>query len=359
MRGRPLRGSRAGPIGPFHAAAVAAKVGRGPHLTMTKRSARLPEAFVERLHAHFPPPQAEQILAGMRRPRPVTLRVNTLKADVRSVLAHLQQGRIKVDRVAWHPDALVVKQARERDVEALPGYEQGLFYLQSLSSMLPPLVLDPQPGERVLDLAAAPGSKTTQMAAMMGNRGYILANDANPVRAERLRFNLARQGVGIAEVSVQDGRRLGDRLGPTFDRVLIDAPCSGEGRFIVADPRTYRHWSERLVRQLVPLQRRLLLSALRAAKPGGIVVYSTCTLNLEENEGVVDWVLKRSGEAVEVLPISLNVPGRWAGMTQVDGTPLHPALRHAVRIPPSPTMEGFFLCKLRVRERLEPGREEE
>ena len=106
---------------------------------------------------------------------------------------------------------------------------------------------------------------------------------------------------------------------------------------------------------MVPLQRRLLLSALRAVKPGGVVVYSTCTLNPEENEGVVDWALKRFGEAVEVLPISLDVPGRWPGMTEINGTPLHPALRHAMRIPPSETMEGFFLCKLRVRERLERG----
>ncbi|WP_324668663.1 RsmB/NOP family class I SAM-dependent RNA methyltransferase [Geochorda subterranea] len=321
---------------------------------MTKRSPRLPDAFVERLYAAFPPARAEQILAGMRRPRPVTLRVNALKTDVRSLMAHLRQARIKVDRVAWHPEALVVKDARERDLAALPGYEQGLFYLQSLSSMLPPLVLAPQPGERVLDLAAAPGSKTTQMAAMMDNRGYILANDANPVRAERLRFNLSRQGVTIAEVSVHDGRRVGGRLGPVFDRVLLDAPCSGEGRFVEGDPRTHRHWSEKLVRRMVALQRRLLASALRATRPGGVVVYATCTLNPDENEGVVDWALKRYGEALEVLPVALDVPGRWEGLTEVGGVSLHPSLRLAVRIPPSPTMEGFFVCKLRVREGGEP-----
>lgn len=322
---------------------------------MPSQTARLPVEFVERLYRHFPESQAGRILAGMRKPRPTTLRVNTLKTDVLSLLAELREANVKVERVPWFPEALVVKNVREAALEALPGYEQGRFYLQSLSSMLPPLVLEPRPGERVLDMAAAPGSKTTQMAAMMQNQGYILANDASAVRAERLRFNLARQGVAIAEVSVEDGRRLGDRLGPSFDRVLLDAPCSGEGRFIAGDPRTYRHWSERLVRRMVPLQRRLLLSALRAVKPGGVVVYSTCTLNPQENEGVVDWALKRFGEAVEVLPIALDVPGRWPGLTEADGTTFHPTLRHAVRIPPSETMEGFFLCKLRVRERLERG----
>lgn len=320
---------------------------------MPSRTGRLPDAFVERLYASFPEPQAGRILAGMRKPRPATLRINTLKTDVHSLLAELREANVKVERVAWYREALIAKNVREDGLEALPGYEQGRFYLQSLSSMLPPLVLEPRPGERVLDVAAAPGSKTTQMAAMMQNRGYILANDANAVRAERLRFNLARQGVAIAEVSVQDGRRLGDLIGPTFDRVLLDAPCSGEGRFIVGNPGTYRHWSERLVRRLVPVQRRLLLSALRAVKPGGVVVYSTCTLNPDENEGVVDWALKRFDEALEVLPITLAVPGRWPGMTEADGTSYHPALRHAVRIPPNETMEGFFVCKLRVRHSLE------
>ena len=315
---------------------------------------RLPEEFVERLYAAFPEVQAGRILSGMRRPRPVTLRVNTLKADVRSVMARLHEAGIKVERVAWYDEALIARDARERDLQRLPGYVEGHFYLQSLSSMLPPLVLAPRPGERVLDLAAAPGSKTTQMAAMMGNRGYILANDASAVRAERLRFNLARQGVAVAEVTAQDGGRLAARLGASFDRVLLDAPCSGEGRFIAGDPDTFRHWSQRLVHRLTAVQRRLLAGALRAARPGGVVVYSTCTLNPDENEGVVDWALKRFGGAVEVEPIELDVPGRWPGLTRGDGRSFHPSLRHAVRIPPSPVMEGFFLCRLRVREPLGP-----
>ncbi|MEW6046594.1 MAG: RsmB/NOP family class I SAM-dependent RNA methyltransferase [Bacillota bacterium] len=319
---------------------------------MRTRTARLPDAFVERLRASFPASQAERILAGMRAPRPTTLRVNTLKTDVRSLLAAFREAGVKVERVSWYPDALIAKNVREAQLEALPGYREGHFYLQSLSSMLPPLALEPRPGERVLDVAAAPGSKTTQMAAMMQNRGYLLANDSNPARAERLRFNLARQGVTIAEVAVDDGRRLGTRFGPAFDRVLLDAPCSGEGRFVAGDPGTYRHWSERLTRRLVSVQRRLLLSALRAVKPGGTLVYSTCTLNPEENEGVIDWALRRFGDALEVLPVTLAVPGRWAGMTQCCDVSYHPALRHAMRIPPSATMEGFFVCKLRVREAL-------
>lgn len=304
---------------------------------------------MERLRACFPEWRVERILAGMRLPRPTTLRVNSLKTDVRSLLAAFREANVKVERVGWYAEALIAKNVREAQLEALPGYREGLFYIQSLSSMLPPLVLEPRPGERVLDVAAAPGSKTTQMAAMMQNRGYILANDSSAVRAERLRFNLARQGVTIAEVAVGDGRRLGAAREATFDRVLLDAPCSGEGRFVAGDYGTYRHWSERLIRRLVPLQRRLLLSALRAVKPGGVVVYSTCTLNPEENEGVVDWALRRFGDALQVLPIPLDVPGRWPGVTGWGDASYHPSLRHAMRIGPSATMEGFFVCKLRYR----------
>lgn len=315
---------------------------------MRSGPARLPEGFVDRLRASLPAPQAERSLAGLRSRRATTLRVNTLRADVRSLLAELREAGVKVERVPWYDEALVAKNVREPQLEGLPAYREGRFYLQSLSSMLPPLALEPRPGERVLDLAAAPGSKTTQMAAMMQNRGYILANDADPVRAERLKFNLRRQGVTIAEVSVQDGRKLGAALAAAFDRVLLDAPCSGEGRFVAGEPQTFRHWSERLVRRLVTLQRRLLLSALSAVRPGGTVVYSTCTLNPDENEGVIDWVLGRMGDAVEVMPVRLAVPGRWPGLAAARGASYHPALRNAVRILPSRLMEGFFLCKLRV-----------
>ncbi|WP_324716483.1 RsmB/NOP family class I SAM-dependent RNA methyltransferase [Carboxydochorda subterranea] len=311
---------------------------------------RLPDAFVQRLRDSWGPLEVDRMLAGMRAPRPVTLRVNTLRTNVRATIAALWQAGIKVERVSWYPDALIVKNARESRLEALPEYRDGHFYLQSLSSMVPPLVLAPRPGERVLDVAAAPGSKTTQMAAMMENRGAILAIETSAVRAERLRFNLQRQQVTIAEVRVGDGRRLGPGSRGQFDRVLLDAPCSGEGRFVMGDVSTYRHWSERLVRRLVPLQRQLLSSALRAVRPGGVVVYSTCTINPDENEGVVEWALGRYGDALEVLPIELALPARWPGLTGGGG---HPALRLALRIPPSATMEGFFVCKLRVKRPLQ------
>ena len=282
--------------------------------------------------------------------RPTTFRVNPLRGDVPSVLARLRQVGIAVQPVAWYPLAFVVRRSPRIRLESLEIYQEGRIYVQSLSSMLPPLALQPRPGEQVLDLAAAPGSKTTQMAAMMEGRGRILAVEASPVRAERLRFNLRRQGADMVEVAVDDGARIGARLAGRFDRALVDAPCSGEGRFQAGQPATYRHWSVRLVERMARLQRRLLAAALRAVRPGGVVVYATCTLNPLENEVVVQWALDRWPQAVAVEPAPLPVGGTWAGLDRLEGRPLHPALRAAVRVPPSSTMEGFFICRLRVRQ---------
>ena len=308
----------------------------------------LPEEFVQGLYSWFPQAQARQILEGLRHTRPCTFRVNTLKADPAAVARELEAAGLRLERVPWYPLAFVVKNARESRLEELSAYQEGRIYLQSLSSMLPPLLLHPRPGESVLDVAAAPGSKTCQMAAMMANDGYILANDASPLRAERLRFNLARQGVRIARVSVQDGRTLGARLGPVFHRVLLDAPCSGEGRFVAARPATFRHWSARLVRRMAALQRRLLWSALRCLRVGGTLVYSTCTLNPHENEAVVDWALRKAAGAVQAVAAPSPVPGAWPALQRLQETAFHPEVRRAWRVAPSDRMEGFFLCALQL-----------
>jgi 16S rRNA (cytosine1407-C5)-methyltransferase len=207
--------------------------------------------------------------------------------------------------------------------------------------MVPALVLGPRPGEKILDIAAAPGSKTTQMAALMENCGAILANDIDPVRAERLAYNLRLQGCLIAEVRVGRGEKLGEQLHESFDRVLVDVPCSGEGRFVVFEPGTSRFWSTKKVTECVRLQRRLLSSGTNALKPAGILVYSTCTLNLDENERVVQWALENLPLEVENLP--LRIEGTYKGMSRG----LDSRISKALRIFPDEQKEGFFVCRLR------------
>ncbi len=312
-----------------------------PPASVGEARRRLPRDFILGLDAAFPQPAAEAILRGMGTRRRTTLRVNTLRSDVSAILGFFRERAVKHERVRWYPDAFVLRDLRARDVETWDAYREGLVYLQSLSSMVPALVLGPCPGERVLDIAAAPGSKTTQMAALMENRGAICANDVDPIRAQRLAYNLRLQGCLIAEVRVSRGEKLGEELGACFDRVLVDAPCSGEGRFVVFEPGTSRSWSTKTVAESVRLQRRLLASGTRALKPGGALVYSTCTLNLDENERVVQWALDTLPLEVEKLP--LVIPGTYEGMARG----LDARISKALRIFPDAQKEGFFVCRLR------------
>ncbi|MGE5508255.1 MAG: RsmB/NOP family class I SAM-dependent RNA methyltransferase [Chitinophagales bacterium] len=309
--------------------------------------AALPQAFLDRLSSFFPQDIQEKILAGYGQERPVTLRANTLKTSVRDLMGELGEAGVKYDRVLWYPDALIVKNRREKELSELPAYREGRLYLQSLSSMVPALVLAPQPGERVLDVSAAPGSKTTQLAALMRNQGRILANDLNPLRVERLKHNLRVQGVDIAEVSRQDGRHLGRLFPEAFDRVLLDAPCSGEGLFSASSPLTYRHWSPENVRRLASLQRKLFSAAYLALRPGGTLVYSTCTLAPEENELVVAWALQEFAGHLETAPSPLALPEAAPPLTQVERRILPPQVQRAFRLLPARNFEGFFVCLFR------------
>ena len=304
---------------------------------------RLPEAFLAQLDEAYSPMTVEKVLLGMSGRRDTTLRVNTLRATVQDVAKQLQKQGIKFQRVPWYRDALDLKNANERAIQKLPLYSEGGVYLQSLSSMLPPLFLAPRPGERVLDVAAAPGSKTTQMAAMMENRGSLVANEPDAIRRERLAYNLNVQGVTIAQVLAGPGERLGAQMPESFDRVLLDAPCSGEGRFLANRPITYRGWSEKAVHQCAKLQKKLLQSACEALKPGGFLVYSTCTLNEEENEEVLAWGLQTL--PLKLMPPPVEVPGALPGRT--GGQPA--SLQYSVRILPSQTMEGFFAALLQKK----------
>ncbi len=219
-------------------------------------------------------------------------------------------------------------------------YAEGAIYLQSLSSMIPALALDPQPGESILDIAAAPGSKTTQMAALMRNEGRILANELHGVRAERLSYNVRLQGCRIVDVKVGRGEKIGEEMPESFDRVLLDVPCSGEGRFVVFEPGTSRAWSARTVAESARLQRRLLASGARALKTGGTLVYSTCTLNLEENERMVQWALAHL--PLEPRKVPFAIPDVYAGMARG----LDPRVSCAIRVFPDAQREGFFVCRM-------------
>lgn len=306
-----------------------------------------PSDFVRRLHQLVPDVLFPSVMEGLTNERVTTARVNTLAATMDQLKAEFSAHGISIEQAPGFPLACIIH-APLRTVTELPFYTSGKMYVQSLSSMVPPVVLAPVAGERVLDLAAAPGSKTTQLAAIMENGGEIIANDTSPTRSYRLAANCQMQHVTNVKTIRMDGRQVWTKYPEHFDRVLVDVPCSMEGRFLTSDPDTYRDWSLKKVRDLSLLQRWLLRSAISATKPGGIIVYSTCTLSPEENEQVIDWVLSKDKGVVSVEPIELDpaIP-IVHGLTSFGDKHYHQSLSQSIRIYPSRTMEGFFVAKLK------------
>jgi 16S rRNA (cytosine1407-C5)-methyltransferase len=307
----------------------------------------LPEAFVELLDRLVPPALRPAVDASYVAPKAVVFRINPLRtsdpaADL-SALAGLApqpvDGAPGVYRVeACHRDALTHH----------PLAADGSIYIQGIASMAAVWALDPQPGEDILDLAAAPGGKTAFMAALMQNQGRIAA--VEPVRARffRMQVNLRRLGVSNARLYLKDGTLVGRAVPARFDRVLLDAPCSSQASFTRLDPASWAHWSMRKVRSSAALQARLLRAAADALRPGGVLVYSTCSLSPEENECVLDTLLhERDDLCPEPHPWPVPLPA-LPGLPAWD-RPLHPGLAHARRILPTDWTDAFFLCRLRKR----------
>lgn len=309
-------------------------------LSVLEVKRKLPQEFIDQLYEEYSPLTVDKILSGMSDKRNTTLRANTIKSNIQEVMNILKQNGIKFDRVSIYNDALILKDSMEKRLQSLELYESGKIYIQSLSSMIPPIVLDPKSNDKVLDLTAAPGSKTTQMAALMDNTGYILANELDSIRCERLKFNIEKQGVKIAEVSNDRGENIGKKYVEYFDKVLLDAPCSGEGRFIANDPKTYRSWSIRTVKELSKLQKKLFKSAYTALRKGGELVYSTCTLNNKENEEILEWALEEFD--LKMMDIWLDIKN---SVKAVSGSKKE--IEKAIRILPSKETEGFFVAKLK------------
>ncbi len=310
-------------------------------LSVMEVKKRLPKEFIENLYELHSPLVADKILAGMAGKRNTTLRVNTLKYNIQDLMRYFREINIKFERVNFYNDALIIKNANEKEIQKLEMYEKGYIYLQSLSSMVPPIVLEAKENESILDMASAPGSKTTQISAMMKNTGHIIANELDKIRCERLKFNVENQGVTNTEIINGYGEKLGDKYPENFDRVLLDTPCSGEGRFIAEIPGTYRNWSVRSVKELSKIQKKLIKSGYNALKPGGIMVYSTCTLNLEENENILRWALENLN--LKMMDINLDIKGA----IPAESLNTKFGIEKAIKILPTKETEGFFVAKLR------------
>ena len=254
----------------------------------------LPEAFLLRMRKQLGE-EYEEYLQSLERPRAVALRFNPLKGDAPSM------GFVR-EPVPWEPEGFYY------DPDARPGlhvyHEAGVYYLQEASAMAPVALLDPQPGERVCDLCAAPGGKTTQIAGRMNGEGFLLCNEINPKRAKILSRNIERMAVANALVTNEHPANLAKKYPGYFDRVLVDAPCSGEGMFR-KEEAAVTDWSQETVEMCARRQAEILHSAAQLVRSGGRLVYSTCTFAPEEDEEAVANFLQ---EHPEFEPEILNAP---------------------------------------------------
>ena len=307
----------------------------------------IPQLFVDRL-MRIVPADRQGCLDTFSRPAAAGFRANTLRTAASEVLTELAQEGLEVTTMAWPVGAHFVADRQRSALTRCQACLEGRIYVQNPSSMVPPLLLDPQPQDWILDLAAAPGGKTTHLAALMGNAGRISAVESVRPRFFRMRANLERHGVTNTRTYCKDGTRVWRQCPEQFDRVLLDAPCSSEGRFHTGDPASYAYWSEKKIREMNRKQRRLLFSAVQCLKPGGVLVYSTCTLAPEENEAVIHRALEQFGAALEVESVSLpGAPNAVPGLTHWQQAEFDARVERCVRILPDGVMEAFFVARLR------------
>lgn len=288
----------------------------------------IPQFLKEMLVNQYGQETTKKIIKGYVK-KVVTIRVNTIKANKQEIIDKLKNVQIEFDEIEYNNNALIIRNKNEEDLRKLDMYENGEIYMQSLSSMLPPIVLEPKEKENILDMTAAPGGKTTQMSAMTDNKSYITACEKNKIRAERLKYNLQKQGAKMVNVMQEDARKLSDYF--SFDKILLDAPCSGSGTENVLNAK----FTEELIERSVKTQEELLKKALKILKPGGEMVYSTCSILKQENENLLKKFLKKS--KIEIVPIDLP-----------DEIPMLPTtLEGTVCVCPTEIYEGFFVAKIK------------
>ncbi len=313
-------------------------------LTPIPQSIELKPAFIERYKKLLGPCYDEFITFSSSYIRKC-IRVNTLKITVPELQKRLE-GEWKLTPIPWCPEGFWIEKKGEKrfDIGNLVEHQLGFFYIQDAASMIPPLALRPEPGDRVLDLCAAPGSKTTQLAQYMNNEGVLFANDVNADRLKPLGLNLQRCGVTNAIVLLKGNKRMQPA---SFDKVLVDAPCTGTGT-IRRSLKTMRMWSPGLVTRLTRDQKYLLGLGYSLLKPGGSIVYSTCTLEPEEDEGVVTWLLQNNPDAVlEAIDLPIK---RTPAVQEWEGRRFHDDIKKVLRILPQDNdTEGFFVAKIRKR----------
>jgi len=274
-----------------------------------------------------------------------SIRVNTLKITIKELKERIEKDWA-LEQIPWCREGFWIEHAKKerRDVGNLIEHSLGYFYLQEAASMIPPLVLEPKPNEIVLDMAASPGSKTTQISQYMQNKGILIANDYTIERMKPLSINLQRCGVTNAVITLMEGQWF-KRSGMEFDKVLVDAPCSGTGT-IRKSLKTIYIWNPDMVRRLSITQKQLIETGFNLLKENGALVYSTCSLEPEENEEIVDFLLgKYENAKLEEINLKLK---RSHPILEFEGKRYSEEIKKCLRLwPQDNDTEGFFVARIK------------
>lgn len=289
----------------------------------------------EKLEKQYGTKITKEIIEGYQTKRKTTLRINTIKSNIEEIKKELEKEKIEYEIIEWSKEALIIKNADEKTIQEMEIYKNGKIYLQSLSSMLPPIILEPKEGTDILDMAAAPGGKTTQIAALTNNKAHITACEKNKIRAERLKYNVDKQGATCVFIMPKDSRFIDDFF--SFDQILLDAPCSGSGTLDYNDANVEKYFTEQLIERSSKTQKTLLSKAIKLLKPGHEMVYSTCSILDCENEDVVSSVIKNGN--IEIVPINFE------GMEELPILPTK--ISGTLCVKPTELYEGFFVAKIK------------
>ena len=291
----------------------------------------IPHFLEEKLYSQYGEEITKKIIDGYTKKRKNTFRVNTLKSNYKEIQDILEKERIKFSNPQWSKNAFILEKETEEKIKELEIYKNGKIYMQSLSSMIPPIILNPKEGMDILDMTAAPGGKTTQMAAITQNKANITACEMNKIRAERLKYNIEKQGANVYVLET-DSRKIDDFF--SFDQILLDAPCSGSGTLNLNKDNV--NFSLNLIEKCKKSQYELLKKAIRILKPGKEMVYSTCSILREENEDIVLKVLNETKTEI----VQIEFEGIEKLPTKIKGT---------LCIIPNEKYEGFFVAKIRKK----------
>jgi 16S rRNA (cytosine1407-C5)-methyltransferase len=288
------------------------------------------KAFTERARTIVP-----KFRIDMMRGRQQSVRVNTLKSDLTFP-----------NPIEWAENCYWFD-GDKSELTHSENFEKGRIYVQNAASFIPPIVLDVQPKQHIFDMCAAPGGKTSHIAAIVNNKAELWVNDNSRARLNRMIDNLHNLGVKAHNTTLYAIDSLRSQLPREhFDRILLDAPCSGEGMIDLDDPKALDHWSVAHIKRLQRIQKKAIVTAWDLLKPGGIMVYSTCTMAPEENEAVVDYLLRKQ-ETAQLMPIDLDLPNRIPTVKSWNNKSYSNDLSNCLRLAPSSNIEAFFVARIR------------